>query len=543
MKKWLLSIAISLTAIAMTTIDAEAKNVLITYEKPQDLLLIKQALPHIEYDDLSGLKLLTADVSSEELQKLKNLPLDLTIESDEGVEHLQDNPIVTPLWNLQALKVGNAWNQQYTGKDIKVAVIDTGINTISGLPNVKNRVSFATDDKKTTINEADLIDRGHNGRGHGTMVASIIAGQALAKHQFSGVAPNAELYAVKYADGTKNGVASGLIKSINWSIEQNMDIINISSGLTVDLKSLHNVIKKAANQGILIIASAGNDGQDAKLRYPANYPEVISVGSINKYMDISSFSNSADAADFTAPGEEVTALTNSGIIGLANGTSFSAPHITGLFALYKERYPFSSRQELVNFMLNTKSSGKTPQFKVKNYEEIMQTMPVSVRAIKDHQADLVIDSKVLQNGEKVVILLDNKIVNYTTKSSYRLTNLLENKEHEATVRIVDNNGNWSKATTQQFKTLKDVTAPPRVSKLQASILTNGVVSLSWKQTKPSDFSHTIIYENNVKLATTSNKSYVTTNSIKVKKRYSYKIITVDKSGNRSKARTVSITRY
>lgn len=541
MKKLLCIIIVSLMILASSTYVANAKSVLISYEKPQDALLIEQKLANTSYELLQATQLITANITAEKRVQLEQLPIHLTIEDDQPMNILQEPS--TSLWNIQKLAVPTAWSGNFTGKGVKIAVIDTGINEIPALANVKKRVSFVKDDPTTPINEADNIDRGYNDQGHGTLVASIIGSQANIQIPVQGIAPNAELYALKYADGTQGGVASTIVKAINWSIENNMDIINISSGLKTDVSALHKAIKQAVSKGILIVASAGNDGQSEKSRFPARYTEVISVGSINKYGDISSFSNNLKGINFVAPGEEILAFNQLGKVKAVNGTSFSAPHITALLALYKERFPYSSSEMLLQYLKKSANEAQIPRFSAPAFKELSSSVKVEKKTVKDHQIELKINYSALKAQEQAVILVDRKIIAYTTASSYRLTKLTSNKKHKIEVLLLNAIGNWSASSSVTIKTLKDITAPSAPNNFSATVRADGIVQLIWKQKKTADFSKTIIYENGVKVATTTTTSYVKNAPLKLKKHYQYKIISVDTSGNRSKAKELSITRY
>lgn len=118
------------------------------------------------------------------------------------------------------------------GKKVKVAVIDSGIYphddlSIAGGYSAVSYTSSYKDDN-----------------GHGTHVAGIIA----AKHDgygIDGIAPDVRLYAVKALDRKGAGDLKSLLKAIDWSIANKMDIINMSLGTNADSKILHDAVDKA----------------------------------------------------------------------------------------------------------------------------------------------------------------------------------------------------------------------------------------------------------------------------------------------------------
>ena len=133
------------------------------------------------------------------------------------------------------------------------------------------------------------------------------------------------------------------------------DIINISAGLVLDKPEVREAILYAEENGILVVASAGNDYEktEAFKYYPAGYESVLAVGSINaEKTEISGFSQRGEWVDVFAVGEEVTVKTLSGNTRQSEGTSYSAAKVTAFAAniLKKAKNEFSAeelRQEVL----------------------------------------------------------------------------------------------------------------------------------------------------------------------------------------------------
>ncbi|MGG0888138.1 S8 family serine peptidase, partial [Brevibacillus parabrevis] len=140
-----------------------------------------------------------------------------------------------------------AHSQQYKGQRIKIGVMDTGISAHPDLE-IKGGVSYIE-------GEDDFGDQ----HGHGTAVAGVIAAR---DNDFGivGVAPEAELYAIKVLDKKGHGTYSSMIQGIEWAIQNRMNILSISAGGYVNSRALHDQIKRANEHGILVIAAAGNRG-------------------------------------------------------------------------------------------------------------------------------------------------------------------------------------------------------------------------------------------------------------------------------------------
>lgn len=171
-----------------------------------------------------------------------------------------------------------------TGAGVTVAVIDTGVEPVVGLDGdgklvVGPDLSF----------EAGLSEfHGRDTYGHGTVMASIIAGRDEDKKGFRGVAPDAQILSVKVADNTGAVDVSQVIAAVDWVVENrdsngmNVRVINLSyrtdSAQPYGIDPLAAAVERAWHSGIVVVVSAGNDGEDAEqLGNPALDPFVIAV--------------------------------------------------------------------------------------------------------------------------------------------------------------------------------------------------------------------------------------------------------------------------
>lgn len=166
--------------------------------------------------------------------------------------------------------------------------------------------------------------------GHGTSIAGIIAAGDN-NIGISGINENVELYSARILDDNNNAPISRVVQGIYWAIDNDVKIINISFGTSENSPVLYQAIKDAYEKGILIIAAAGNTGE--QVQYPAAYNEVMAVGAVNSVGKISDFSAKDEQIDIMAPGENVK---STGVFGgevIVSGTSISAPHVVGTAAL------------------------------------------------------------------------------------------------------------------------------------------------------------------------------------------------------------------
>lgn len=221
-------------------------------------------------------------------------------------------------WNLKAINAENTT----TNSTVKVAIIDSGIDYSEDIL-VKERYNFITDDSVTTPLFEDTC-------GHGTSVASIIAGKGI-ESNVKGINGDIELYSARVLDNKKQAPISRVVEAIYWAIEKDVHIINMSFGTQVYSEALKTAIDAATDKGILVIASTGNYG-NSNIDYPAAFENVLAVGATNAAGEISSFSSSSKSVDLVAPGEAVSAQANFGEGLTLSGTSLAASHVTGVAA-------------------------------------------------------------------------------------------------------------------------------------------------------------------------------------------------------------------
>lgn len=250
-------------------------------------------------------------------------------------EEFDELTLPTPPAYIDQMNIEYMWNNGFTGKDIKVAVIDTGCDVENHL--LKDKIihvcNLSNDDEEDRDNVTDYL-------GHGTHVASLIAGDKYLDGRFMGVAPDVQLMIYKVVD--KNGVADYDIigQAIYAACQRGADIINISLGGNAEAPQIHEAIKMANRMQVPVVGASGNsgDGSDetTEILFPSCYEEVIQVGSINDKLEISSFSNTNQFVDCVAMGEEVIGCSFNDGFRVLSGTSQSVPLVVGALALLME---------------------------------------------------------------------------------------------------------------------------------------------------------------------------------------------------------------
>lgn len=278
----------------------------------ESLGMVHAIIPQVQYDRL---------VASPSVEFVEH-DSEVTFASSDSLETAE----YSESWGLEAIGAEAVHSSEFTGKGIKIAVLDTGVDYLHPdlRPNYKGGYDFVNDDD-------DPMDD----NGHGTHVAGIIAAARDGKGVL-GVAPEAEIYAVKVSDSRGKGSFSGLIEGIDWAIEHDIDIVTMSITGTGGTKALQKAVQVAYDEhGMLLVAAVGNGGSGDVL-YPAAYDEVIGVGSVTKDNEKSPFSRSGDEVEFVAPGSEIKSDAIGGMYRVSSGTSMATAFVTGALALVLE---------------------------------------------------------------------------------------------------------------------------------------------------------------------------------------------------------------
>lgn len=225
-------------------------------------------------------------------------------------------------WGFQQLKVSDLHDVNLTGKGIIIAVLDTAVDVTH--PDIAHAIlgyaNYAQDEFKAISH-------------HGTGVAGIIAAQNN-ETGVLGVAPDAKIISIKVLDESGSGSLQAIVKGIHEAIARGAHIINMSLGANVGTPGLKKAIEMATAKGILVVCAAGNSGADNDVSYPAKYPQTFGVAATNQNARVSVFSSRGWEVDIAAPGERILTTWKDHNYAKVSGTSFAAPYISGLFALF-----------------------------------------------------------------------------------------------------------------------------------------------------------------------------------------------------------------
>lgn len=258
-----------------------------------------------------------------------------------------------------------AWAAGYTGTGVKVAVLDTGIDATH--PDLVGQV-VAAQNFSTSADTGDHF-------GHGTHVASIIAGTGAAEpagQDLRGVAYGAKLLNGKVLGDDGFGDDSGIIAAMEWAAQNGASVINLSlgSGQPSDgLDPMSQAVNTLSDQyGVLVVAAAGNEGQfgTRNVSTPAAADRALAVGAVDASDTLADFSNTGPRAgdsalkpDIVAPGVDILAARAAdAVFGTPgeqyvalSGTSMATPHVAGAAALLHQARPDLTGQELKSALM------------------------------------------------------------------------------------------------------------------------------------------------------------------------------------------------
>ena len=262
--------------------------------------------------------------------------------TDEKMGEVIDALASLATYGLRNTKVvvSPPYTQLFSGKGIKVAVLDTGLDLTH--PDFGGRSIFS----KSFVPGEAVQDR----NSHGTHCIGTACGPlnpTEAGRERYGVAYDSIIYAGKVLSNAGRGADGWILGGINWAVANKCQVISMSLGAPVSIGSsgysavYENAAKAALNAGSLIIAAAGND-YSQPVSHPAYCPSIMAVAAVDNNNIKANFSNITfypphGKVDIAAPGvNTLSTIPLPGKYGYKNGTSMATPHVAGIAALWAE---------------------------------------------------------------------------------------------------------------------------------------------------------------------------------------------------------------
>ncbi|MBA7517227.1 hypothetical protein ES705_09280 [subsurface metagenome] len=274
---------------------------------------------------------IAASIPQKAIDALRKNPNVRYVEPDGLVQALDE---LGDSWGVERIGAGIVHVAGNKGAGVKVAIIDSGIDyTHPDLnDNYAGGYDFVNDDD-------DPMDDA----GHGTHVAGTVAAEDNGVGVV-GVAPAADLYALKALDERGRGYVSDIVAAIQWATDpddepetdDSLDIINMSLGGGAS-EALEEACQAAYDTDVLLVAAAGNSGNPPgkgdNIIYPAAYESVIAVAATDQNDERARWSSTGPAVELAAPGVGIYSTYIGGGYATYSGTSMASPHVAGVVAL------------------------------------------------------------------------------------------------------------------------------------------------------------------------------------------------------------------
>lgn len=338
-----------------------------------------------------------------------------------------------------------AWDIWKPQQQAVIAVVDSGIDY--NHPDLVNKILMlgskvdgynATGTNAVSGIGTDPLDD----NGHGTHCAGIAAAQTNNGTGIAGIAgwngiagqsdtDHVKLMPVKAMDQNGDGFVSDVADGVTWAANNGAWVINLSLGFNTYSQTLADAVNYAWSQNCVLVAAAGNDGNNV-LTFPAAYPHVLSVGSTDNNDTLSSFSDYGSWVDCLAPGEGIYSTRPTYTLpgmdknyGFDTGTSMSTPHAAGEAALILAESPWLTNDQVYRYILQnvdpfnpisgrtiSAGGGRINVFRALRASAISRTV---MDFDGDGQADLLVNNP--STGQIAVLLLNGT----TVSSSYSLS--------------------------------------------------------------------------------------------------------------------------
>jgi hypothetical protein len=360
-------------------------------------------------------------------------------------------------WNVSLINAPQVWAEGFTGEEVVVSVIDSGVNynhqDLAGRmwthPNFPNHGFNFLNNSHNTMDD----------NSHGTHCAGTVAGNGVAG-TVTGIAPGATIMALKVLDSGGSGTEAGVWAAIQFSVEYGASVMSLSLGWkhawSPDRSMWRTTMNNALAAGVIASVAAGNEGTSfsdvppSQVRTPGDIPPpwtnplqvspggnsaVVSVGSTTNTDAISSFSSRGPVTwqnilpfndypynpgtglirpDVVAPGSNIISLSNTSNTGYTtkSGTSMATPAVAGLMALMVSKNPGITPEQISQILEETAVSlapGKNNTFgsgRVNAQAALLATPYMGIRYVSHNIDDNDGNNNSLVNpGEYIIISL------------------------------------------------------------------------------------------------------------------------------------------
>lgn len=307
--------------------------------------------------------IVAADLDEQDIAKLAAEPTVEAIEEDIEMRALGQTLVS---WPAKHMKAPKAWAANFTGKGVKVAVIDTGGDKYHNDLVFAGGINFLPGEKR---------DNWHDANGHGTHCAGVIRARPDMAG-ITGIAHDCQLYAVKALDASGVGRTSGIIAGMMWAADNGMKVVSMSLGSeSPPMVAYSKAINYCLAKGCVVVCAAGNSGDTKEFPHvncPANSAGAIAVGAVDikgKIATFSSFGRPIGQTEkgwggvaVTAPGVRVRSTVTGSRYKYMSGTSMATPHVAGVCALLWQKHPTATAYQIAFMLMEMADNGENLEY-------------------------------------------------------------------------------------------------------------------------------------------------------------------------------------
>lgn len=501
---------------------SKKEDVIVVFKEEVDPSVVKEVGGQMK-KEFDHVPIASASVPADQIQELKNDPNVETVEKNIRVKINSQ----TQDWGIPKLGVTKSWTSGYTGKGVKIAVLDTGIakhedvSVVGGISTVGYTKSYGDDN------------------GHGTHVTGIIGAKNNGIGTV-GIAPDASLYAVKVLDSTGEGYLSDIIAGIDWSITNKMDIINMSLGTKSYSVALEDAVNRATKQGIVVVAAAGNEGNalglDDTVEYPAKFPSVIAVSAVDQSNKRGYFSATGSTIEVAAPGVNVLSTYPGNGYAYMSGTSMASPYVAGDLALLKQANPTMNvsqlRTELQKRTIDLGNPGRDSQYGFGLIQAPSKALPQTLGTPASFKATNITQNTIglswtPVSGATTYELKRNGVVVYSGKDTTFVNSSLYSSTNYYFELLAINEKATSKPVGLTVKTNAVVTKPSAPANFKVTQITDSSISFNWARV--SNATEYVLKRNGVVVYRGTSPNSVNT-KLQPKTSYKFELTAVNRAG-------------
>lgn len=294
-----------------------------------------------------------------------------SLEAPPDLEPAPNDPLVASQYALDTIRAREAWNITHGNPEIAVAVIDTGYASqhediafenvwrnaaeYNGLPNIDDDANGYIDD----IHGWNWFDNNNNPEdenGHGTHIFGTIAANTNNDVGMAGLGRSIRVAPLRIFGPAGTGRISDLIEAIDYAVQQQIPILNLSLTTPSDSPALREAVDRAAGEGMLVVAASGNMAVGASftaVQYPAVYASTLAVAATTADDEWARFSRYGQSVDVAAPGDNILSAYINDEYRSISGTSMATAHVSALAGLIMSLRPDMDAQDVRNLIMTT----------------------------------------------------------------------------------------------------------------------------------------------------------------------------------------------